>query len=70
MFDTQLIVITSAGRGIGVATAEMFGEAGTQVVVNGLDPEPTNSVVAKIKATGGDLNRFQKSIGALGWSAL
>ena len=54
MFENQVVVITGAGRGIGAAAAKMFAEAGAQVVVNDLDPEPAQSVVAEIKEVGGD----------------
>jgi len=54
MFDNQVVLITGAGRGIGAAAAKMFAEAGAQVVVNDLDPEPANSVVVEIKEAGGD----------------
>jgi 3-oxoacyl-[acyl-carrier protein] reductase len=54
MFKKQVVVITGAGRGIGAAAAKMFAEAGAQVVVNDLDPEPAESVVAEIKEAGGD----------------
>lgn len=54
MFDNQVVVITGAGRGIGAAAARLFAESGAQVVVNDLDPEPAESVVAEIKAAGGE----------------
>lgn len=53
MFANQVVVITGAGRGIGAAAAILFAEAGAQVVVNDLNPEPANSVVAEITQAGG-----------------
>lgn len=53
MFANQVVVITGAGRGIGAAAAKLFAEAGAQVVVNDLNPEPANSVVAEITQAGG-----------------
>jgi len=54
MFENQVVVITGAGRGIGAAAAKMFAEAGAQVVINDLNTEPAESVVAEIKEAGGD----------------
>jgi 3-oxoacyl-[acyl-carrier protein] reductase len=54
MFDNQVVVITGAGRGIGATAAKMFAEAGARVVVNDLDPEMANSVVAEIRGMGGE----------------
>ena len=54
MFENQVVVITGAGRGIGAAAAKMFAQASAQVVVNDLDREPAEAVVAEIKAAGGE----------------
>jgi 3-oxoacyl-[acyl-carrier protein] reductase len=54
MIENQVVVITGAGRGIGAAAAKLFAEAGAKVVVNDLDPEPAESVVAEIKEAGGE----------------
>jgi len=54
MFEKQVVVITGAGRGIGAAAAKMFAEAGAKVVVNDLNPEPANAVVAEIEQVGGE----------------
>lgn len=53
MFDNQVVVITGAGRGIGAAAARLFAQHGARVVVNDLDAEPAEAVVADIEAAGG-----------------
>jgi len=64
MFKNQVVVITGAGRGIGAAAAKMFAEEGAQVVVNDLDPEPAESVVAEIKQAGGEAVAFAGDVTA------
>lgn len=54
LFANQVAVITGAGRGIGAAAAKLFAEHGAQVVVNDLNLEPAEEVVAEIKAAGGE----------------
>jgi 3-oxoacyl-[acyl-carrier protein] reductase len=54
MFDNQVVVITGAGRGIGAAAAQLFARHGAKVVVNDLNQEPADEVVAAIRATGGE----------------
>jgi len=45
--------ITGSGRGIGRALALKLASEGASVVVNDLDQEPADEVVAEIKANGG-----------------
>jgi 3-oxoacyl-[acyl-carrier protein] reductase len=54
MFDNQVVVITGAGRGIGAAAAQLFARHGAKVVVNDLNQEPADEVVAAIQAEGGE----------------
>ncbi|EJN14524.1 dehydrogenase of unknown specificity, short-chain alcohol dehydrogenase, partial [Bradyrhizobium sp. YR681] len=50
----KVALITGSGRGIGRAIALKLAREGAKVVVNDLDAEPGNAVVAEIEALGGD----------------
>ncbi|MCY1504154.1 3-oxoacyl-[acyl-carrier-protein] reductase [compost metagenome] len=47
-------IVTGAGRGIGRSLALKLAADGARVVVNDLDAEPADSVIAEIRASGGE----------------
>src|SRR5579884_3305994 len=53
MLDGKAAIITGSGRGIGAATARLFGEQGASVVVSDLDPAPAEETAAAIRNAGG-----------------
>ncbi len=50
----KVALVTGSGRGIGRAVALKLASEGAMVVVNDLDAEPANEVVAAIKSSGGE----------------
>ena len=54
MLQDRVAIITGSGRGIGKATALLFGGEGAKVVVSDLDPEPAEETASEIRAAGGD----------------
>ena len=53
--DGKVAVITGAGRGIGMADAELFAKEGASVVVSDIDSGPLEEVVAAVKSAGGKI---------------
>ena len=53
MIEGKVALLTGSGRGIGAATAKMFGAEGASVVVSDLDPTPAEETAAAIHAAGG-----------------
>jgi 3-oxoacyl-[acyl-carrier protein] reductase len=53
LIDGKVAILTDSGRGIGAATAKMFGAEGASVVVSDLDPAPAEKTAAAIRAAGG-----------------
>lgn len=54
LVDGQVCIITGAGRGIGAATARLFGEHGAKLVLTDRDADPVNEVADDIRRSGGD----------------
>ena len=53
LLEGKVAILTGSGRGIGAATAKMFGQEGALVVVSDLDPDPAEETAAAIRAAGG-----------------
>jgi 3-oxoacyl-[acyl-carrier protein] reductase len=53
MIEGKVAILTGSGRGIGAATAKMFGHEGASVVVSDLDPDPAEETAAAIRTAGG-----------------
>ena len=52
-FQDQVVVVTGAARGIGLATAEQAAQQGARVVICDLHPTTVAQAVARIEAGGG-----------------
>lgn len=61
--DQQVIVITGASSGIGLATARMAARHGAKVVLTGRSEEALQQIVDDIRATGGDAIQVVADIG-------
>jgi 3-oxoacyl-[acyl-carrier protein] reductase len=53
LINGKVAILTGAGRGIGAATAKLFGAEGAAVVVSDLDPAPAEETAAAIRSAGG-----------------
>lgn len=62
MLSSKVAVLTGAGRGIGAATARLFGREGAHVVVNDLDADVAESVAEDIRAAGGSAMSYGGSV--------
>lgn len=62
--DGKTALVTGSGRGIGRAIALKLASEGARVVVNDLDADPANDVVAEIRAMGGDAVACPGSVSA------
>src|ERR1700723_473248 len=58
----KVALVTGSGRGIGRAIALKLASEGAKVVVNDLDLEPAEAVVAEIRAGGGEAQACPGSV--------
>lgn len=58
----QVIVITGASSGIGLATAKMAARRGAKVVLSSFDEEALKRVTEKIQSDGGDASYFTADV--------
>jgi NAD(P)-dependent dehydrogenase (short-subunit alcohol dehydrogenase family) len=52
-FRDQVVVVTGAARGIGLATARLFAAEGARVVINDLSQHDVDDAVGRVQAEGG-----------------
>ncbi|WP_240975346.1 SDR family NAD(P)-dependent oxidoreductase [Paraburkholderia aromaticivorans] len=55
-FKDQVIVVTGAARGIGLAAARQFCREGAHVFINDMDAEAVDQAVKAVKAEGGSVS--------------
>src|SRR5213078_4619729 len=53
LIEGKVAILTGSGRGIGAATAKLFGIEGASIVVSDLDSTPAEETAAAIRAAGG-----------------
>ncbi len=61
--EGKIILVTGAGRGIGRASAKRFAAAGAKVVVNDINHEQGEAVVAEIHDEGGGASFIKADVG-------
>jgi 3-oxoacyl-[acyl-carrier protein] reductase len=66
--EGKVALVTGAGRGIGRCVALKLASEGARVVVNDLDPEPADQVVAEIREAGGAAVPYAMSVTAPGFA--
>ncbi|HEU5155967.1 MAG TPA: SDR family oxidoreductase [Streptosporangiaceae bacterium] len=62
LFDSQLVVVTGAGSGIGRATAYAFAAGGARVIVADIDGARAKHTVEGIAARGGTAHDYQVDV--------
>jgi len=62
-FAGKVALVAGASRGIGAATARAFARAGASVVLAARDQQALDSVVASIRATGGQARAIVTDVG-------
>ena len=67
--DEKVAYVTGSGRGIGRAVALKLASEGARLVVNDLDKEPADEVVAEIRAAGGEAVAVVGSVTEVGFAA-
>ncbi len=62
--DGRVALVTGGGRGIGRAVSLKLAAEGARLVINDLDEQPAQAVVAEIQAAGGEAIAFPGSVTA------
>lgn len=60
IFDGKVALVTAAGAGIGMATAEGFARRGARVMLSDINPETGNAATERLRAEGHDV-RFLRA---------
>lgn len=51
-FEGQVVIVTGAGSGIGLATAKRFGSEGARVTLADLDPGKLRAAAGQVREAG------------------
>src|SRR4030088_1850830 len=66
--DGKIALVSGSGRGIGRAISLKLASEGARVVVNDLDAEPSDAVVAEIRQAGGEAGAVNGSVTETGFA--